>query len=49
MNETRCRKGKDDAREGRTGVSLSATERQGDGKHRLYSGGIRKASFLMPA
>jgi len=22
---------------------------QGDGKHRLYGGGIRKASFLMPA
>jgi hypothetical protein len=21
---------------------------QGDGKHRLYGGGIRKASFLMP-
>jgi len=24
-------------------------EEQGDGKHRLYGGGIRKASFLMSA
>jgi len=34
---------------GRDFCPYQAMAEQGDGEHRLYGGGIRKASFLMPA